>query len=134
MPKVNINIPNYIYHALALLWLYSGIAPIVFNHSSSLDLLHSMGFYGVIGNVLFIGASSIDVLFALLIMTKYRTHYLLWLAQIIIIIGYNTLILTLLPKSLLIEQLLHPFGSMIKTLPILAVVIFLYEYHKPKIS
>ncbi|UYZ67920.1 DoxX-like family protein [Moraxella bovis] len=128
------KIPNYIYHALALLWLYSGIVPIVFNHSSSLDLLQSMGFYGVIGNVLFIGASSIDVLFALLIMTKYRTHYLLWLAQIIIIIGYNTLILTLLPKTLLIEQLLHPFGSMIKTLPILAIVIFLYEYHKPKIS
>lgn len=124
------KIPSYLYHALALLWLYSGIVPLVFNRQASLDLVLQMGFSETFAWGLFIGASVLDVAFAVGCVSKYKNQAWLWGVQALTVLVYNALILLLLPTATLTEQLLHPFAPVLKNLPILALLVFLYQYHK----
>lgn len=119
------KVPNYLYISLAVLWLYSGIVPVFFSQNQSLALLAKMGIIGHWQWVLLIGASSLDVIFAWLIMSKYRNVTWLWLAQWITVVIYSMLIAIFLP-----ENWLHPFAPLIKNLPILAILAFLYQYHQ----
>ncbi|MFW2177681.1 MULTISPECIES: DoxX-like family protein [unclassified Moraxella] len=121
------KIPNYLYYSLAILWAYSGIVPLLFAQSPSLALLHSMGFSDNLAWLLFIGASGLDIAFAVLILSKFRHNPLLWGVQFFTIIIYNLLILLLLPNESLWQNLLHPFAPVIKNLPILAIIGFLWQ-------
>lgn len=123
---------NPLYHTLTLLWLYSGIIPILFAQDVSLNLLYDMGFSHQFAWVLLIGASVMDISFGVLIFGKYRYYQGFWLVQFITIVIYNLLMILLLPTDILTEQLLHPFAPIIKNIPILAMVWFLYQHHKPK--
>lgn len=121
--------PNYLYHSLALLWLYSGMISLYYQ-DIGIDLLSKMGFRSFFALWLLYGASCLDILFAILIMTKLRQTPLLWLIQLICVIIYNVLIFVLLPKTLLMEQLIHPFAPIMKNLPIMAMLLYLYQHHQ----
>lgn len=122
------KLPHYLYLSLSLLWLYSGVISLCFM-DIGLDLLSHMGMSAQLSLWLLYGASLLDILFALLIMTKLRHQFLLWLMQFLTVVIYNGLIFILLPKDLLIEQLIHPFAPIIKNLPILAILFYLYRHH-----
>lgn len=124
------KIPSYLYYALALLWLYSGVVPLVFNRQASLHLVLQMGFGEWLAWGLFIGASVLDVAFAVGCVSKYKNQAWLWGVQALTVLVYNALILLLLPTAILTEQLLHPFAPVLKNLPILALLVFLYQHHK----
>lgn len=124
------KLPDYLYHALAFLWLYSGVVPVLFNHQASLQLVLQMGFGVQMAWLLLIGASVLDVLFAVLCVSQFRQSSWLWGVQALTVLVYNLLILLLLPKEILIEQLLHPFAPIIKNIPILAVLAVLYQAHR----
>ena len=123
------KIPNYLYHTLALLWLYSGVISLCFQ-DIGIELLSDMGFIYPFYLWVLYSASLLDILFALLIMTKLRHSSLLWLSQLIIVIVYHVLMIALLPKSSLMAYLIHPFAPIIKNLPIMAVLFHLYQYHR----
>ena len=95
-----------------------------------IELLSEMGFIYPFYLWVLYSASLLDILFALLIMTKFRNSSLLWLAQFIIVIVYHILMIALLPKSSLMAYLIHPFAPIIKNLPIMAVLFYLYQYHR----
>jgi hypothetical protein len=70
------------------------------------------------------GAAAMDLAFGLgTLFLKQRQ--LLWIAQGILIIIYTAVITVFLP-----EFWLHPFGPLIKNLPILAAILLLYELEK----
>lgn len=125
--------PNYIYHAIILIWLYSGVISLSFQ-DIGLNLLAQMGFNHYFSLWLLYSASCLDILFAIIIMTNLRQNPLLWLIQLICVIIYNVLMVVLLPKTLLMEQLIHPFAPIIKNIPIMALLFYLYQYHHHLIS
>ncbi len=125
-----VKLPDYLYHALAFLWLYSGVVPVLFNRQASLQLVLQLGFGINMAWLLLMGASVLDVLFAVLCVSPVRQKSWLWGVQALTVLVYNLLILLLLPKEILVEQLLHPFAPIIKNVPILAVLVLLYQFHR----
>lgn len=116
--------PAYLYYALAFLWLYSATVPILFNQTDSLALLAKMGLSPHLSWVLLIAASLLDLIFAFLSLF-YNNASRLWLAQFITVVLYSVLIILFLPQTLL-----HPFAPVLKNLPILALLWYLYRYHQ----
>lgn len=119
------KIPNYVYLSLAVLWLYSGLVPILFNQADSLAMLNRMHIGQGLDWLLFIGASVLDVIYGILILTKFRQNPYLWLIQFITVALYSVLIAVFLP-----ENFTHPFAPLIKNLPILAMLWFLFHTHQ----
>lgn len=119
------KVPNYVYLSLSVLWLYSGLVPILFNQADSLAMLHRMHIPSGLDWLLFIGASVLDVVYGVLILTKFRYHPYLWLAQFATVAVYSVLIAVFLP-----ENFTHPFAPLIKNLPILAIIFWLFQQSK----
>lgn len=122
------KIPPYFYLSLSFLWLYSGLVPILFSREPSLRLLHQMSIpNNGIDWLIFIGASVLDMLYGILILTKFKYHKFLWLSQFLTVLLYSILIILFLP-----ENLTHPFAPLIKNIPIMALLFWLYRYHQNK--
>lgn len=105
---------------LAQVWLITGLLSLgIYPVKSSLVLLAPLGLHGALALVVLYSAAVLDLLMAAL--TVFRPSRGLWLSQIVLIVGYSALIACALP-----EFYLHPFGPILKNLPILAVLITLY--------
>lgn len=116
-------IPAYLYLSLAILWLYSGIQPIATNPTESLAMLSQLGITEVRAQWgVFIGASLLDISIGILILTAWRFQPLFWLAQCIVVASYSVIVALFLP-----ENWLHPFAPLIKNIPIMALLFFLYQ-------
>jgi len=66
------------------------------------------------------GAAALDLVLGVLTLVLKRRSQL-WLAQIALIVGYTAIISLRLP-----EYWLHPYGPVLKNLPMLAVLWLLY--------
>lgn len=105
--------------ALALLWIVTGILSFgLYPVDSSLALLARVGLQGDIAYIVLYGAAALDC--ALGIATLLAPGRSLWRAQIILILGYTVIITAFLP-----EFWFHPFGPLLKNLPILAILAVL---------
>ncbi|MFZ6657626.1 SDR family oxidoreductase [Undibacterium sp. TJN19] len=107
---------------LAILWLVTaalsfGIYPV----ESSLQLLAPLGLNGMPAFMVLMSASMLDL--GLGVATLLWPGRILWLAQIILIISYSLIIAIFSP-----EFYLHPFGPVLKNLPILALLLYLYAH------
>ena len=92
------TLPNYLYFSLAFLWLYSGLVPLLFAREPSLALLHQMHIpQNGLDWLLFIGASVLDVIYGLLILSKFKYRAWLWLVQFLTVLVYSVLITVFLP-------------------------------------
>ncbi|PNK60743.1 DoxX-like family protein [Psychrobacter sp. FDAARGOS_221] len=123
------TLPKYIYLSLSLLWLYSGLVPVFFAKQQSLQMLAELGISDTYQSLVFYLAALLDVVFGLLILTKYRQQPLLWLAQLVVVTTYSLIVAVGLP-----ENLLHPFAPLIKNIPIIAILLFLYQYHRVSVN
>ncbi|KRB95885.1 SDR family oxidoreductase [Duganella sp. Root198D2] len=109
---------------LAIVWLATAlVSALIYPRAGSLALLAGVGIQGVPAVVALYGAAALDA--ALGIACIMRPRRALWLAQGALILGYSVAIAACLP-----EYLWHPFGPLLKNLPILAILVILYAEEK----
>lgn len=109
-------------YTLAAVWLVTGLLSLgIFPQQESLKLLEQVGLRGDAALVALYGAVSMDL--TLGILTLARPCRLLWRAQATLVLAYSVIIACCLP-----EYWLHPFGPVLKNLPILLLLWLLHEY------
>jgi hypothetical protein len=107
--------------SVALVWIVTGILSAgLFPAEQSLALLARLGAEGAFAKLLLYGASAMDLSLGIAVLFGARAGPL-WLLQAVLILGYTALITWRLP-----EFWLHPFGPILKNLPILAALAVLW--------
>jgi hypothetical protein len=107
--------------SVAAVWLWSGILALgLYPQAQSYALLARAGLTGTLAALALYGSAALDLVFgvASLVMRRRRV---LWLAQIALILVYTMIISARLP-----EYWLHPYGPILKNLPMLAALSLLY--------
>ena len=108
--------------ALALVWLAAGIVSLgIYPVAESLALLERTGLTGTAALLALYGAAALDIALGVATLVVKRARWL-WAAQAAVILGYTAIITLRLP-----EQWLHPYGPVVKNLPILAVLWLLHR-------
>lgn len=108
--------------SIALVWIVTGIVSLgLYPVADSYALLARVGITGWLAPVMLYGAALLDLAFGIgiLLLEKRR---LLWLAQLAVIVFYSAIISWRLP-----EFWLHPYGPLLKNLPMMAVIWLLLE-------
>ena len=108
------TLPAYLSYSMGLLWLWSGTQPLFFMPEMSLDFPLQWP--------TLIAASLLDIGFAFLCFSRLRSHSAIWLLQLITVAAYSLIIAFRLP-----EMWAHPFAPLVKNLPIMATLFFLYQ-------
>jgi uncharacterized protein YbjT (DUF2867 family) len=107
--------------SLAAVWITAGVVSLGFYPvADSLALLASTGLTGKAAYVALYGAALLDMILGVATLAMPRQR-MLWLVQIALIVAYSAIITACLP-----EQWLHPYGPVVKNLPILAALVLLY--------
>lgn len=109
-------------YTLASVWLVTGVLSFgIFPQQESLKLLAQVGLHGNIALVALFGSAVLDLLLGIL--TLARPSKMLWRAQAILVLAYSVIITIFLPV-----YWLHPFGPVLKNLPILLLLWLLHEH------
>jgi hypothetical protein len=97
--------------------------------ADSLALLERAGVPQALRSALLHGAAALDLLLGVLTLWPLRPtqRRWLWKAQAALVVGYSAIIAIRLP-----EFWLHPFGPLLKNLPILAVLWLLHTLEPTK--
>jgi uncharacterized protein YbjT (DUF2867 family) len=112
-------------YAIAFVWIFTGIVSLgIYPVEQSYALLARVGITGSMAAVSLYGAALLDLVFGIAIFTCGHRR-LLWAAQAAVILGYTAIITVKLP-----EYWLHPYGPILKNLPMLAAIWVLYELEK----
>jgi hypothetical protein len=108
--------------SIALVWIWTGIVSLgLYPRTESLALLARTGITGTLADFALYAAAALDLaLGAATLLMRHRR--LLWLAQFALILGYTAIITVKLP-----EFWLHPYGPILKNLPMLACIALLYS-------
>jgi len=107
--------------SMAVMWIVTGVVSIWFYPvQDSFDLLARTGVPPILQPLALYGAGALDILLGVLCFVPYRRR-LVWLAQIALILFYTVVITLRLP-----EFWMHPYGPILKNLPILAALLVLY--------
>lgn len=105
--------------ALALVWLVTGVLSLgIYPVEQSLALLSEVGLRGVPAAATLYAAALLDLGFG--VATLLAPGRWLWRLQMFLIAAYTVIITIFLP-----EYWLHPFGPVLKNIPILAVLLLL---------
>jgi uncharacterized protein YbjT (DUF2867 family) len=107
--------------SIAAVWIWTGIVSLgLYPREASYDLLARVGIHGILAQVFLFGAAALDFLFGIATLVM-RDRRVLWLVQMMLIVGYTIIISIGLP-----EFWLHPYGPVLKNLPMLAAIYLLY--------
>jgi hypothetical protein len=109
--------------ALASVWLLTAVASLCFPVAASLQLLASTGLTGHTALVALYAGITLDFGMGILSLLKTGNwQKWIWLAQAVIILTYSLIIMIALPKFAM-----HPFGVLIKNIPVLAILWLLWK-------
>ncbi|MGE5650793.1 MAG: SDR family oxidoreductase [Bacillota bacterium] len=104
---------------LAVVWIVTGLLSLgLYPVADSLAMLGRVGLHGTAAQVALYGAALLDCAFGIATLAIPRRA--LWRLQIALILGYTAVITLFLP-----QYWLHPFGPVLKNLPILALLAVL---------
>lgn len=111
---------------LALMWIVTGyVSAFVYPVAASMDLLARTGLHGIAATLALYGAAGLDaVLGLMLFMPAWRR--LSYTLQFVLIAAYTVLISVFLP-----EYWAHPYGPILKNLPLLAAIALARELDTP---
>lgn len=113
--------------SIALVWIFTGIVSFgLYPVADSLDLLARSGVPESLRNLMLYGAATLDLALGIAILVM-RRRYWLWLLQLALILFYMLVITLKLP-----EFWLHPYGPLLKNLPMLAAIVVLMQLEKPR--
>lgn len=108
--------------SIALVWIVTGIVSLgLYPVEESYVLLARVGITGMLAPLMLYGAALLDLAFGVAILVLRRRRWL-WLAQLAVILFYTAVITWKLP-----EFWLHPYGPLLKNLPMLAAIWLLLE-------
>ena len=108
--------------SIAVVWILTGIVSFgLYPVEESYALLARVGITGLLAPLMLYGAAMLDLVFGIATLLLKRRR-LLWLAQIAVILFYTAIISWRLP-----EFWLHPYGPLLKNLPMLAAIWLLLE-------
>jgi hypothetical protein len=108
--------------AIALVWIVTGIVSLgIYPVEESYALLARAGITGALAAVALYGAALLDIVFGVTMLTMRRRRRL-YEAQFIVICAYTIIITLWLP-----EFWAHPYGPVLKNLPILAGIVLLHQ-------
>lgn len=106
--------------SLAVMWIATGVVSLwIHPVASSLDLLAQVGLHGALARVALWTGALLDLAIGVGLLVLRRRH-LLYLAQLVLVAAYTLIITVWLP-----EQWRHPFGPVLKNLPLLAMIAVL---------
>lgn len=115
--------------SIAAVWIWTGIVSLgLYPVEESHALLARVGVSGALSPFLLYGAAFLDLAFGIATLALRRRRFL-WLAQIALIVGYTAIISIKLP-----EFWLHPYGPILKNLPMVAAIYMLYVLEERKDS
>jgi uncharacterized protein YbjT (DUF2867 family) len=110
--------------SIAIMWIAAGVVSAgIYPVEDSLAMLARVHVTGTLASVMLYGAAAFD--FAMGIATLFVRRRWLWLLQMVAILAYTAIITVFLP-----EQWLHPFGPVVKNLPVLAAIWLMYEMER----
>jgi uncharacterized protein YbjT (DUF2867 family) len=109
--------------SIAIVWIVSGVVSLgLYPVEDSLAMLRRVG----LGSSLALyGAAFLDIAVGVATLALKQRRWL-WRFQIALILGYSAIIALWLP-----ELWLHPFGPVLKNLPLLAAILLLHELEEP---
>jgi uncharacterized protein YbjT (DUF2867 family) len=111
--------------SIAVVWIATGIVSFgLYPQERSYDLLSRVGIGAAPAPLFLYGAAAMDIALGLATLVMRRRRWL-WLAQIAAIAGYTLLITWRMP-----EFWLHPFGPLLKNIPMLAAIFMLYQLER----
>jgi uncharacterized protein YbjT (DUF2867 family) len=111
--------------SIAIVWIVTGIVSLgVYPQESSYALLARVGVPASWFPLLLYGAACMDLAFGIATLAL-RNRQWLWFAQMAVILGYTAIISVRLP-----EFWLHPFGPLLKNLPMLAAIFLLQQMER----
>lgn len=114
--------------SLALVWIVTGIVSLgLYPVSQSYELLARAGVPSALQPAMLYGAALFDLLLGVLCLWPMRRRRWLWWTQVGLILFYTAVITLKLP-----EFWLHPYGPVLKNLPILAVLSLLLALDEPR--
>lgn len=102
--------------SLALLWLVSGLIPLL-NPEQSLAMLGQVGLPIIQNNITLYSLAGLDIFIGLAVLARWRCN-LIGKLQFFIVLAY-----TLIVSITLTNQWLHPFGPILKNIPILVAIL-----------
>lgn len=107
--------------AIAVMWIFTGIVSLgVYPIADSLELLARTGLHGNVALIALYGAAALDIALGIaMLIPRWRRRA--YLAQLALIVFYTTVITFKLP-----EFWLHPYGPVLKNLPLVAAIALLY--------
>ena len=115
--------------SLAAVWIVTGVLSLgIFPVDESLALLARLGLHGVLAQAMLYGAAVLDLAVGLALLFAPGLRWL-WGLQAAVVGGYTVLISVWLP-----EFWLHPYGPILKNLPLLAAIALLHalEGRRPR--
>jgi hypothetical protein len=108
--------------SIALVWIVTGIVSFgLYPVQDSYALLARVGITGPLAPLMLYGAALLDLAFGVAILALKRRRWL-WIAQLALIVFYTIIISWRLP-----EFWLHPYGPLLKNLPMIAAIWLLLE-------
>jgi len=108
--------------SVAIVWIAAGVLSLgLYPVAESYAMLARVGLTGVAATLALYGAAALDLAFGIAIFVV-RDRRWLWRAQMLLIAAYSVIIAVCLP-----DYWLHPFGPVVKNLPMLAAIALLHE-------
>ena len=111
--------------SIAAVWVVTGVVSLgLYPVEQSYLLLERVGVTGALAPLMLYGAALLDIALGVATLALKRRRWLWWL-QIGVIVGYTAIITVKLP-----EFWLHPYGPLLKNLPMLVAIWLLLETEK----
>jgi hypothetical protein len=105
--------------SIAIVWIATAVVSAgIYPVEESLALLARVGLTGTAALIALYGAAALDLALGIAAMAVRRRW--IWTLQLVVVLGYTAIITACLP-----EQWLHPYGPLVKNLPILAAMLLL---------
>lgn len=113
-------------YAVAALWIVTGLVSVfAFPVADSMELLARTGLHDAFATVALYGAAALDVLLGMLVLFA-STRRASYFAQLGLVAFYTVVITVFLP-----EYWQHPYGPVLKNVPLLAAIALLYYLDRP---